>query len=476
VLIGDYVNFAFQLDQQAADSLRKDEKSETHDEVFETSPKSGSSPVSLKDQLRKKTYEGSDSGSGSQRNSTEQKPSYLSSSKKVRKPDQSHERTSAPSQSLTQDNTKLTDNDWTELLSTPNQRTSTSTSRSPGGTSAIRGLKKDGKRHGNLGKNPLVSDGKKSSSSNVVNSRGRPQKQTNKEPSDKEVSSPSDADMKNRNAPRDIFVNSTHKESEKDVSGKTPPLDDSRRSANETLPRETSPSVGKRDGRESRRSSVWGKQVREEVSQSNVSDGLTRKESSLSSDESESDYESDSSTDSERERQREERRRRRERVFAEKVATKAVAVIKERENMVARLEGEKLSLEKIVEERAKQQAQEAAELQTNMMETLEAADLEKQKHNNTRMEVLTRLAGLEAENAELTRSLAAGQKKLETQIDQVAVLKQQVELKESTLEELKRNTFNIGGRGTTLKQVTWVFFSFCFFFFNLNVEIFVYLV
>nr|AAF97835.1 EST gb/AI997943 comes from this gene [Arabidopsis thaliana] len=432
-----------QLDQQAADSLRKDEKSETHDEVFETSPKSGSSPVSLKDQLRKKTYEGSDSGSGSQRNSTEQKPSYLSSSKKVRKPDQSHERTSAPSQSLTQDNTKLTDNDWTELLSTPNQRTSTSTSRSPGGTSAIRGLKKDGKRHGNLGKNPLVSDGKKSSSSNVVNSRGRPQKQTNKEPSDKEVSSPSDADMKNRNAPRDIFVNSTHKESEKDVSGKTPPLDDSRRSANETLPRETSPSVGKRDGRESRRSSVWGKQVREEVSQSNVSDGLTRKESSLSSDESESDYESDSSTDSERERQREERRRRRERVFAEKVATKAVAVIKERENMVARLEGEKLSLEKIVEERAKQQAQEAAELQTNMMETLEAADLEKQKHNNTRMEVLTRLAGLEAENAELTRSLAAGQKKLETQleimkIDQVAVLKQQVELKESTLEDTSR--------------------------------------
>lgn len=30
-----------------------------------------------------------------------------------------------------------------------------------------------------------------------------------------------------------------------------------------------------------------------------------------------------------------------------------------------------------------------------MMETLEAADLEKQKHNNTRMEVLARLAGLE---------------------------------------------------------------------------------
>ncbi|KAG7592098.1 Golgin subfamily A member 5 [Arabidopsis thaliana x Arabidopsis arenosa] len=442
-----------QLDQQAAESLRKDEKSETHDEVFETSPKSGSSPVSLKDQLRKKTHEGSDSGGGSQRNSTEQKPSYLSSTKKLRRQDQSQERTSSPSQSLTQDKTKLTDSDWTELLSTPNQGNSTSKPRTPGGTSVNRGLKKDGKRHGNLGKNHLVSDGKKSSSGNVVDSRGRPQKQTNKEPSDKEVSSPSDADMESRNAPRDIFVNSTHKESEKDVSGKLPPLDDSRKSANETLPRVTLPSVGKRDGRESRKSSVWGKQVREEVSQSNVSDGLKRKDSSLSSDESESDYESDSSTDSERERQREERRRRRERIFAEKVATKAVAVIKERENMVARLEGEKLSLEKIVEERAKQQAQEAAELQTNMMETLEAADLEKQKHNNTRMEVLTRLAGLEAANAELTRSLAAGQKKLETQIDQVAVLRQQVELKESTLEELKRDTFNIGGSGTTLKQL-----------------------
>ncbi|CAH8252705.1 unnamed protein product [Arabidopsis lyrata] len=439
-----------QLDQQAAESLRKDDKSETHDEVFETSPKSGSSPVSLKDQLRKKTHEGSDSGGGSQRNSTEQKPSYVSSTKKLRKPDQSQERTSSPLQSLAQDKTKLTDSDWTELLSTPNQGSSTSKPRTPGGTSVNRGLKKDGKRHGNLGKNPLVSDGKKSSSGNVVDSRGRPQKQTNKEPS---VSSPSDADMESRNAPRDIFVNSTHKESEKDVSGKPPPLDESRNSANETLPKETLPSVGKRDGRESRRSSVWGKQVREEVSQSNFSDGLKRKDSSLSNDESESDYESDSSTDSERERQREERRRRRERIFAERVATKAVAVIKERENMVARLEGEKLSLEKIVEERAKQQAQEAAELQTNMMETLEAADLEKQKHNNTRMEVLTRLAGLEAANAELTRSLAAGQKKLETQIDQVAVLRQQVEVKESTLEELTRNTSNIGGSGTTVKQL-----------------------
>lgn len=37
----------------------------------------------------------------------------------------------------------------------------------------------------------------------------------------------------------------------------------------------------------------------------------------------------------------------------------------------------------------------ASELQTTMMETMEAVELEKQKHNNTRMEALTRLMKLE---------------------------------------------------------------------------------
>ncbi|CAN8292691.1 unnamed protein product [Cochlearia groenlandica] len=439
-----------QIDQQAAESLRKDEKSETLEEVFETSPKSGS-PVSLKDKLRKKTYEGSDSGSGSQRNSIEKKPSHVSSSRSLRKPDQSQETKSSPSRSLTQQKPSLTDTDWTELLGSPNQGKSTSKPRTPSGRSASQGLKRDVNRHGNLKKNPMVADrnmNEKSSSGNVVGSGGRPQKQPNKESSEKEVSSPSDADMDNKN----VLLQSTHKESVKDVSVAPPPLDESTRSNNESFRRDNLSHVGTIDGREPRRSDVLGKQVRGEVSRSNVHDGLKRKDS-LSSDESESDYESDSSTDSERERQRNERRIRREKVFAERVATKAVAVIKERENMVARLEGEKQSLEKIVEQRAKQQAQEAAELQTNMMETLEAADLEKQKHNTTRMEVFSRLAGLEAANAELTRSLAAGQKKLETQIDQLAVLREQVDLKESALEGLKRKTSNFRGSGNRLNKL-----------------------
>lgn len=37
----------------------------------------------------------------------------------------------------------------------------------------------------------------------------------------------------------------------------------------------------------------------------------------------------------------------------------------------------------------------ASELQTTMMETLEAVDFEKQKHNNTRREAFARLAKLE---------------------------------------------------------------------------------
>lgn len=37
----------------------------------------------------------------------------------------------------------------------------------------------------------------------------------------------------------------------------------------------------------------------------------------------------------------------------------------------------------------------ASELQTTMIETMEAVEVEKQKHNNTRMEALARLAKLE---------------------------------------------------------------------------------
>ncbi|AET05570.1 putative Golgin subfamily A member 5 protein [Medicago truncatula] len=168
---------------------------------------------------------------------------------------------------------------------------------------------------------------------------------------------------------------------------------------------------------------------------------------------SDSDTDSGSTSDSESEHERVERRKKRERILAERAAAKAINVIKEKENMVAKLEGEKESLEKILEERAKQQAQEASQLQSTMMETMEAVELEKQKHNNTRMEILTRLAKLETANADLARSLTAVQWNLEVEVKQVAELRQKMASKESVHEELRRSLRNPNQTGASRNQL-----------------------
>jgi len=105
-------------------------------------------------------------------------------------------------------------------------------------------------------------------------------------------------------------------------------------------------------------SNIRGKHETLAAFRNSVSDDLKRGSSSTTHGSSDSDSDSGSSSDSESEREREEKKRRMEKILAEKVAARAVEAIKERENRVARLEGEKQSLEKIFEERAKQQAQE----------------------------------------------------------------------------------------------------------------------
>ncbi|CAI9754553.1 unnamed protein product [Fraxinus pennsylvanica] len=175
-----------------------------------------------------------------------------------------------------------------------------------------------------------------------------------------------------------------------------------------------------------------------------------KKGSSLSNGESDSETDSTSSSDSERERERAERIKRRQQVLAEKAAAKTAEAIKDRENQVAKLQGEKQSLEKILEEHAKQQVQEASELQTTVMEIMEAADLEKQKHNNTRMEALVRLSKLETVNAYLARSLAAAQKNLEVEVDLIAEFRQKIQLKEGTHEELRRKISAMSQNGDNL--------------------------
>lgn len=183
-----------------------------------------------------------------------------------------------------------------------------------------------------------------------------------------------------------------------------------------------------------------------------IPDELPRSSSS-SDGQSDSGSDSGSTSESENENERRiEKRKRREQIRAEKAAAKAVEAIKERENIVARLEGEKQTLEKILDERSKQQAQEASELQTNMMETMEAVELEKQKHNSTRMEALARLAKLETTNAELAKYLATTQWNLEVEVNQVAELRRQIELKEVAHEELRRRISN-AHHGTSLSQL-----------------------
>ncbi|XP_062184820.1 golgin candidate 2-like isoform X2 [Phragmites australis] len=163
-------------------------------------------------------------------------------------------------------------------------------------------------------------------------------------------------------------------------------------------------------------------------------------ESGSGSDEDSDGSGSDDSEDSEEERRREEERRQRR---VERLAAIAARAIAEREEAVARLEGEKAGLEKLLAEREKEQAQEASELQTSMIETMEAMEVEKQRHHSTRMEALARLARLEVTNAELSKLLAREQWNLEVQVDQVAQLRDEVELKTFAQDKYKRKIAKI---------------------------------
>ncbi|KAJ0898120.1 putative Golgin subfamily A member 5 protein [Helianthus annuus] len=276
----------------------------------------------------------------------------------------------------------LTDGDWTQLLSAPSNKGN-------GGLPKVSGLLKDGKRPVRSGSNLLALDRKRSQA--VVNKSSRTL-------GDKGNAERVDGD-------------------------------------------------GDHGGFNSMQAGAGGQGVAI-TSSSKKTESVSASDGELDV-ETDSDSSSSSSSDSESEREREERRKRRERLLAEKAAAKAIEAIKDRENLVARLEGEKQSLEKIIDERAKQQAHEASQLQMTLMETMDAVDLEKQKHNNTRMEALMKLAKLETTNAELAKSLAAAQWSLEVEVKRVAELHRQIELKEASHEELtsKKET---GPRGSKL--------------------------
>ncbi|OMP01225.1 golgin candidate 2-like protein [Corchorus capsularis] len=471
-----------QIDQQAAESLKKNEKPSSDEVKLDTPTKTGG-VVSLKDQLKKKSQENNDFQGKlfSDRNANlSNNVSSNNDSVRVSNRDKEVSSSKVPSKPKS----TLTDSDWTELLSTPSQGTSSRGNNRSNGVSGVRGLRRDASRKkGSLGSNLSVLEGKKNQKSNVnvVKSARRSDiglgNKLNGKPSDGEESSssgrPSSVDIQNdgKNVEgleldhKDTAANLNEENGwqldSKDLSSDVEGFSQSQKKKHSfekllelgKVDRGPDVKIGTANANDQLRTAVRGKSNSISASRSSVADDVKRGSQSTSDGSSDSDSDSGSTSDSESEREREERRRRKERMLAERAAAKAVEAIKERENMVARLEGEKQSLEKILEERAKQQAQEASELQTTMMEMMEAVELEKQKHNNTRMAALQRLAKLETTNADLARSLATAQKKLEVEINQVADIRQQIELKEAAQEELRRRITNNNQSGTYLNQL-----------------------
>ncbi|KAL9443891.1 hypothetical protein AB3S75_017132 [Citrus x aurantiifolia] len=417
--------FLQQIDQQAAESLGKGDKPRSEDPQID-GPSKSSGSVSLKDQLKKRTQEINDYRGKLQRdpnvkNVYNRNNSFTSS--KESKP-----------------KSTLTDSDWTELLGTPdkglslgnvrkderrrqggtlgnrNRKINKNSSLIKSGWSKVNGGNKpsDGDESGSSGRSSSVelqNDGK-----NINGQDVKPQDGRSKENDDVKKNSR----LEMVSVPGKVDAFSDVKIGMNDVDGRLP-------------------------------SNIRGNHKSNAGIRASVLNDLKRGSSSTSEDGSDSN--SDSSSESESGREREERRKLREKFLAEKAAAKAGDAIKERENMVARLEGEKQSLEKILEERAKQQVKEASELQTSMMETMDAVELEKQRHNNTRMEALQLLAKLETANADLARALAAAQKKLEMETNQVAELRQQTELKEVAHEELSQRNSNTHQTGIYLKRL-----------------------
>ncbi|XP_009800313.1 golgin candidate 2-like isoform X1 [Nicotiana tabacum] len=482
-------NLLQQIDQQAAGSLRKSEKQRSDDLDRENIAKTNENKP-LKDQLKKKSLETDDliTKSRTDRNSTsislDKNNSFRSNSNYKPQKEAVTPIDSSPKSSTN----ALTDTDWTELLSAPSSNATAGASNGSNGVAGIRSGRSDGRKQRSLGSgsNLLAVEGKRSQKPQKV---VKSVKGSNSQ-SENEVDG-SRLERRANNAGYRMPVTSSvnlkidggegldrrdlHRKGE-NVESLRGNKDEQNEVKNEYLEDfkgvKKSP-VNSRSGDKSLGIVMGSATLDKELDiknqlddnksirpakamvdrpkmDSQISTSVKMGSSSPSNGESDSETDSASSSDSESEREREERRRRRQQILAEKAAAKAMEAIKERENMVAKLEGEKQSLEKILEQRAKQQVEEASELQTKMMETMEAVELEKQKHNSTRMETLTRLAKLETVNAELARYLASVQWNLEVEINQVAELRQQVESKEAVHEELRREISGTQGSGEKL--------------------------
>lgn len=293
----------------------------------------------------------------------------------------------------------LTDSDWTELLSVPSKSGDSVGNRGSNGVLGAPRERRDGKRQGGLGmrQNVVALDGKRvqKGKSRVLRSerksdvelenkvngggvesldgRGSDVGDGSRTSSSSGESLIRESRMNEGNVGtgyldrKDLNANLIRESKNEDVKLQNDALGGAANEA-QLQSRDDSASIDaklelkNRTGDDERLMSATRLVDRPGVS-SRVSDSTKRSPLSRSNEESDSETDSGSSSGSESELEREEKRKRRQQILAEKAAAKAIEAIKERENNVARLEGEKQSLEKILEDRAKQQVLEVDKFQ-----------------------------------------------------------------------------------------------------------------
>lgn len=180
-------------------------------------------------------------------------------------------------------------------------------------------------------------------------------------------------------------------------------------------------------------------------------ESISGSESDSGSETSDSEYE-----DEVRRKAAAKRKLRKQRELEALAIEAAKAAIREREDFVRKLEIEKEILERAVADGVEQQVKEASELQLSMMEVAQAVELEKQQHSITRMEGLAQGAQLEAENADLTRALAAAQRDLDGHLSRVSELSSRVDTERDACADLERKLASLHHRQrqkTPLQQV-----------------------
>ncbi|EPS73790.1 hypothetical protein M569_00968 [Genlisea aurea] len=414
----------FSIDQQAAESLGKSEKSlsDAQFDLEESHRSPGSKPL-IKEQLKRKAPAYYAANQATTTNAENQIPEVLSrSNSDIEGKDGVTRNRNSKSHVIGE----LPNNDWTELLTAPPDRRRLSIKQAGSRASSLVSRSyapyKDGKKAGSGGGSEIAKiNGAKHSekldtgSENVDSGKLKNDDDVLGRASSTRLPQP-------ETEPESITVNS---------------VSDTTTEANTQL---TKDAVDMDDeSRRNRMDDLEHYSGLNPISRPSFSTNLSS--ATEKDEESNSTTESSSSSDSEVEK---EGGKSSQQTLGARESARAIETIKKHENLVAMLEGEKLSLEKILEEQTRQQVKEASELQTLMMETMEAVELEKQKHNNTRMEAFARLAKLEAVNADLGKSLANAQKKLEIEVDRIAELRRQIYVKEATNEELQRKPTLLG--------------------------------